>query len=121
MPKKKKMKLKVVGVTFRDEKLGVDRQTVISTLSGKEKVYLKREPSNRFDENAVAVMLYRKGKDFKIGYIRAEVAAFLARFWPKYKFFARISEIRVGDIEKKVPYGLSLEIEYSPRRKKAYR
>jgi hypothetical protein len=112
------MRVKVVGVTFRNDDVGVDRQEVIATLCGKEKVYLKREPENRFDSNAVAVMLKREvEKDFKIGYIRSELAAFLSSMWSKYKFFANICEIKTGDLESKVPYGVMLEVSYSPRKK----
>jgi len=111
------MKAKVVGVTFRTEGSKFDRQEVISRLIGKEKVYLKREPTNRFDRNAVAVMLKRAFGDIKIGYLRAELAAFLADLWPKYKFSARICEIRSGDIESKIPYGLSVDIKKIDRSK----
>jgi len=111
------MEITVKGVTFRNEDLPFDRQEIISSLSGKEKVYLKREPNNRFDKNAVAVMVKRKKKDQKIGYVRAELAAFLADLWPKYKFIARISEIRTGDLKKKIPYGISLDISKVNRSK----
>jgi len=119
------MRAEVVGVTFCDEDLGVNRQDVIASLSGNEKVYLRREPQNRFDKNAVAVMLKRKDKDFKVGYIRSELAAFLAGFWPKYKFFAKIIEIRAGDVDQGVPYGISIDIVHSlrknmPRKKDQY-
>lgn len=111
------MKVKVVGTTFSNEEFGVNRQEIIATLSGKEKIYLKREPENRFDSNAVAVILCReKTGDFKLGYIRAELAAFFSSFWDKYKFFARISEIRTGDLKKKVPYGLSVDVNYVIRK-----
>lgn len=111
------MQVRVVGVTFRNEESGFDRQEIISKLSGKEKIYLKREPTNRFDKNAVAVMLKRKEKDLRIGYIRAELAVFLADFWPKYKFTSRISEIRTGNLKKKVSYGLSIDIKKIDRSK----
>ena len=105
------MRIRVVGVTFKNEEYKFDRQEIISKLSGKEKVYLKREPTNRFDKNAVAVMLKREKKDLKLGYVRAELAAFLADLWPKYRFPATISEIRTGDLKKNAPYGLSLNVE----------
>lgn len=104
---------KVVGVTFQNDDYKVNRQDVISRLSGKEKIYLKREPNNKFDKNAVAVMLKRgeKFKDFKLGYVRAELAGLMAEFWNEYKFVARISEIRTGDREKEIPYGMSISIK----------
>ena len=111
------MKARVVGVTFKDDGYKFNRQEIISKLSGSEQVYLKREPNNRFDKNAVAVMLKRKGKDLKLGYVRAELAAFLADFWAKYKFTAKISEIRTGDLKKGVSYGLSIDIKKIDRNK----
>jgi hypothetical protein len=108
--------LRVVGVTFCNEEIGINRQEVIATLSGKEKIYLKREPENRFDKNAIAVVLKREERDFKLGYIKSEVAAVLAEFWNKYKFFANICEIRAGDLEKKIPYGISIEVNYVLRK-----
>ena len=76
-----KIIVKVVGVTFRTEGCEFDRQEIISKMSGREKIYLRREPNNRFDRNAVAVMVRRKGRDLKLGYVRSEIAAFLSEFW----------------------------------------
>jgi len=111
------MQIKIVGVTFRTEGSKFDRQEIISKLCGKEKIYLKREPTNRFDKNAVAVMLKREKKDQKLGYVRSELAAFLADLWSKYKFTAKISEIRTGDLEKKIPYGMSIDVKKIERSK----
>ena len=98
----------VVGVTFANKKYGVNRQEIIKRLSGKEKIYLKREPKNRFDPNAVGVMVVREDGDLKIGYIKAELAGILSEFWNLYKFDVAIKEIRNGNEEK--PWGISLEI-----------
>jgi len=111
------MQVKVVGVTFQNEETKINRQEIISKLSGKEKIYLKREPNNRFDKNAVAVVLKREKGDFKLGYIRSELAAFLVDLWVEYKFVATISEIRIGDLGKKSPYGLSIDIKKINRSK----
>jgi len=112
------MEARVVGVTFKNDEYEFDRQKIIAGLCGKEKVYLKREPANKFDSNAVAVMLKRyDGKDWKIGYVRAELAAFLSDMWPKYKFYATISEIRNGSIEENRPYGISIDIKKRERSK----
>lgn len=104
---------KVVGVTFQSEEHKINRQDIIKKLSGKEKIYLKREPKNKHDKNAVAVMLRRgeKFQDFKLGYIRAEVAGLMAELWKEYKFVAKISEIRTGDRERGVPYGMSISVK----------
>lgn len=106
----------VVGVTFANEKYGVNRQEIIRRLSGKEKVYLKREPKNRFDPNAVAVMVVRKSGDLKIGYIKAELAGILSEFWSHYKFASTIKEIRTGSDKKS--WGISLEIRKLRKNKK---
>jgi len=109
---------KIVGVTFRNDSFKYDRQQIIAGLCGKEKIYLKREPANKFDSNAVAVMLPRKdNKDWKIGYLRAELAAFLSDLWSKYKFSATIKEIRQGNVEENRPYGLSIDIKKRDRSK----
>ena len=113
---------KIVGVTFENEEYGINRQDVISKLSGKEKIYLKRESNNRFDPNAVAVVLKREPgeKDFRLGYLRAELAAILSEMWGDYKFIARIKEIKMGDLEEEIPWGVRIEIgKYSRERLKA--
>ena len=109
----------VVGVTFSNKKYGVNRQEIIKRLSGKEKVYLKREPKNRFDPNAVAVIVVRKEGDLKIGYIKAELAGILSEFWNYYKFNVTIKEIRNGNGQK--PWGISLEIRKFRKKKKKSR
>ena len=106
----------VVGVTFANQKYGVNRQEIIKRLSGKEKVYLKREPKNRFDSNAVAVMVVRKDGDLKVGFIKAELAGILSEFWSYYKFNSTIKEIRIGGGQKK--WGISLEIRKFRKNKK---
>lgn len=106
----------VVGVTFANKKYGVNRQEIIKRLSGKEKVYLKREPKNRFDSNAVAVMVVREHGDLKIGFIKAELAGILSEFWTYYKFVSTIKEIRTGSGQKS--WGISLEIRKFRRNKK---
>ncbi len=106
------MIVKVVGVSFRNEKYAVDRQSVIKGLHGKEKIYLKREPHNRFDKNAVAVVLKRQSEsgDFKLGYIRAEMASLLSALWGEYKFTARIKEISKGNESEKISWGLKVDL-----------
>lgn len=109
---------KVVGVTFRTENCKFDRQEIISKLQGKEKIYLKREPKNFKDKNAVAVMVRKtKTKNYKVGYLRKELAAFLADTWPKYKYVARICEIRRGDLKRGATFGLTIEITKIERSK----
>ena len=106
----------VVGVTFSNRKYGVNRQEIIKRLSGKEKIYLKREPKNRFDSNAIAVIVVREDGDLKIGYIKAELAGILSEFWNYYKFVSTIKEIRTGSEQKS--WGISLEIRKFRKDKK---
>ena len=102
----------VKGVTFKNDSFPMDRQKIIAGLCGKETIYLRREPKNKFDKNAVAVMLQRKSdKHVKLGYVRAELAAFLADSWKEYKYTAIIAEIREGNFEENKSYGLSIDIK----------
>jgi len=101
---------KIVGVSFENEEYGINRQEVISKLSGSEKIYLKRESNNRFDPNAVAVVLKKEPKDFRLGYLKAELAAIISEMWGDYKFIARIKEIKMGDLEEGIPWGVRIEI-----------
>ena len=108
---------KVVGVTFSNEEYNVNRQDIIKQLSGKEKVSLRREPKNRFDTNAVAVYVDFNNKKYKIGYLKAELAGIVAEMWKEYRFISSISEIRMGDEEKNISWGISLEIKKARLRK----
>lgn len=62
---------KVVGVTFRNRS-GPSRQKLIDELRRKDELWLEREPRNRKDKNAVAV-LNLSGE--RIGYISTSIAA----------------------------------------------
>jgi len=104
------MRTNVVGVTFANEEYGVNRQEIIKKLSGKERIFLKREPKNRFDKNAVAVML-DGNTPVRIGFIKAELAGMLSEMWKEYKFPVKISEIREGDESSNRPWGISVEIK----------
>ena len=64
----KNVKLKVVGVTFDG------RQEVIKQLNGNDIITLRREPTNRFDTNAIAVWS-EKGQ---VGYIGKDYSSILA-------------------------------------------
>lgn len=64
----KNVKLKVVGVTFEG------RQEIIKQLDRSDIVTIRREPTNRFDKNAIMVMT-EKGQ---VGYIGKDYASILA-------------------------------------------
>ena len=70
----KNVKLKVVGVTFQNEDTGVSRQSIISSLYPNSKVWLEREPSNKFDTNAIKVMT----EAGQAGYISKDYASIMA-------------------------------------------
>ena len=50
----KNVRLKVVGVTFTNED-GTSRQSIIKELKQSDTITLRREPTNKFDTNAIAV------------------------------------------------------------------
>ena len=110
------MVTRVVGVTFQNEKYRVNRQSIIKQLAGDERIFLKREPKNRFDKNAVAVLVQVKDKKKQIGYLKAELAGIVSEMWKDYMFLCFIHEINPGNREQDVPWGISLEIK--KRRKK---
>ena len=64
----KNVKLKVVGVTFEG------RQEIIKQLDLSSTITIRREPTNKFDKNAIMVMS-EKGQ---IGYIGKDYATILA-------------------------------------------
>ena len=69
----KNVKLKVVGVTFTNED-GVSRQSIIKKLAQCDTITIRREPTNRYDTNAIMV-LTDKGQ---VGYIGKDYASILA-------------------------------------------
>lgn len=69
----KNVKLKVVGVTFTNED-STSRQSIISQLNNNSVVTIRREPTNKFDTNAIAVFT-----EFgQVGYIGKDYASILA-------------------------------------------
>lgn len=80
----KNVKLKVVGVTFEG------RQEIIKQLNKNDVITIRREPSNRFDINAIAVWS-EKGQ---VGYIGKDYATILAPMMDAgTKFEATIAEL----------------------------
>lgn len=69
----KNVKLKVVGVTFVNED-GTSRQDIIKELKNGNNVTLRREPTNRYDTNAVAVFT----EYGQVGYIGKDYSSILA-------------------------------------------
>lgn len=69
----KNVKLKVVGVTFTNED-GISRQDIIKELCSNDKITIRREPTNKFDTNAIAVWS-EKGQ---VGYIGKDYASIIS-------------------------------------------
>lgn len=69
----KNVKLKVVGVTFVNED-GTSRQDIIKELKSNDSIILRREPTNRYDTNAVAIFT----KYGQVGYIGKDYSSILA-------------------------------------------
>lgn len=80
----KNVKLKVVGVTFEG------RQEIIKQLNKSDIITIRREPTNRFDTNAIAVWS-EKGQ---VGYIGKDYASILSPMMDAgTKFEATIAEL----------------------------
>lgn len=101
----KDVKLKVVGVTFKNEEDGTKRQDILDAivdtkelLGGFIRVKLVREPFNAYDKNAVAVVTEDPLTSFdevgkKLGYIGRDYAEILAPMMDEGKLFnVKISE-----------------------------
>lgn len=80
----KNVKLKVVGVTFEG------RQEIIKQLNKNDIITIRREPTNKFDTNAIAVWS-EKGQ---VGYIGKDYASILSPMMDAgTKFEATIAEL----------------------------
>lgn len=69
----KNVKLKVVGVTFANDD-GTNRQSIIKGLSKTDNITIRRDPTNKYDTNAIAVWS-DKGQ---AGYIGKDYSSILA-------------------------------------------
>lgn len=91
MAKIQNVKLKAVGVTFSNDD-GTNRQNIISNMSENSPVYLKREPHNKFDTNAIMVCT----ADGQVGYISKDYAKIMAPMMDAgTQFTAKVSEVDV--------------------------
>lgn len=102
MEKIKNVDLKVVGVTFKNED-GTSRGDIIRELSERFKgmhpnVLLEREYDNKFDKNAIKVIVDEK----QIGYIGKDYAQILAEFMDAGRKFT--ANVKDCGIYKNRPY-----------------
>ena len=75
----------------------IDDQSIFDELKDGDKLFLKREPDNRFDENAILV-LDEKGR--KLGYIPEKDNLVFARLMDAGKYLTA----RMTDIDKDAPF-----------------
>ena len=102
---------KVVGVTFRNRRGegGKYRQDIIAqaVLNGGAFVEFEREYNNKYDKNAVAVLMDNR----KIGYLNADLAIDVARFIKKGSdIILTDCEITGGTLDAPT-YGVNLTFE----------
>jgi len=104
----------VAGVTFED------RQEIIANLGGREVVYLKPEPENKYDANALAVWVKYPPEadtvDEKIGYVPKDRATEFYAMTRVSDFKAEIEEI-VGGFKtmngERAAFGIVIRCEAS--------
>lgn len=98
----------VVGVTVDD------RQKIIAGMTGKESAKLVPEPDNKFDNNALAVMVdVGRGEIRRVGYLPREIAAKLAPILNGDNLPVKIKSIVGGG---NTFYGIVLDIEIEVQR-----
>ena len=85
----KNVKLKVVGVTFTN-KDGISRQSIIKELKENDKIFIRREPTNRYDTNAIMVLT----EYGQVGYIGKDYSSILAPMMDAGAQF----DVKVGDV-----------------------
>lgn len=81
---------KVNGVTFDN------RQKHIRKLAGNEPCMIVPEPENRYDSNALAVMVAFEGEVLHVGYVPREIAAEIAPHLEGENVVGRLIEITGG-------------------------
>jgi hypothetical protein len=104
MSKLFKYNSKLVGVTFEG------RQAVISTLTGKEQLRVRREADNEYDKNAVAVDVLKGEEWLPIGYIAKDKNLEIAKSMDaNIPVEIVLSTITGGDGKS---FGVNIELQY---------
>ena len=75
----------------------IDDQSIFDELKAGDKLFLKREPDNRFDENAILVL---DEKSRKLGYIPEKDNLVFARLMDAGKYLIA----RMTDMDKDAPF-----------------
>lgn len=81
---------KVSGVTFDG------RQALVAQINTSDPCRLVPEPTNKYDPNAIGVMVAHDGQVWHIGYIPKEIAAQIAPYLEGEALMCRIAEITGG-------------------------
>ncbi len=90
----------VAGTTY------IEDETVFDEIKEGDKLVLKREPENRFDENAILVL---DGKNRKLGYIPEKDNIVFARLMDAGKYLtAKINDIDPYGSFRKISIGIYL-------------
>ena len=99
---------KVAGVTFEG------RQAYLKQIDVSDPVKIEPEPDNKYDANALKVLVAHNGQIWHVGYIPRDLAATIAPHIEGESFMATIREI-VGDFDTgdgdRASLGLRLTIE----------
>lgn len=89
MSKIENVTLKVVGVTFKNDDGSSRKDIITQKLNNDDRIWIDREPNNKFDPNAIKVMT----EYGQIGYIGKDYASILAEQMDMgITFNAKISE-----------------------------
>ena len=86
----KVLNCKVAGVTYEG------RQSLIAKLSTNDPCRLVPEPTNPYDENAIAVHVAHGGEVWHIGFVPREIAAQIAPHLEGEALMCKIAEITGG-------------------------
>lgn len=101
---------KVSGVTFGN------RQTALRHLTKYDSecisIELIREPENKFDKNAVAVVAKVNGKGYKMGYMPRYIALMLAPLMDMGKTMKAVYNSVTGGYSDGMNYGLSVQVTF---------
>lgn len=95
---KRPINTKIAGVTQNNED-GSNRQNILKTCQPEDKLLLRREHYNKYDKNAIQILLKRTGK--QLGYINREVTAEIAPYIDSgNSIWAEITSLTGGSAQK---------------------
>ncbi len=98
---------KVVGVTYEN------RQAIIAKLVNSDPVKIVAEPDNKFDPNALKVVVWSGGELHHIGYIPKDLCADVVEYCGGERAAVRIVDVKGGFVlanGQTAAYGVEIEI-----------